>query len=50
LKNKYEKLTALTDEYRDIASVRINIPLDKRFEAEKEFTLKGYIDLFGQNH
>lgn len=49
MKNKYEKLTALTDEYRDIASIRINIPLDKRFEAEKEVTLKGYIDLFGQN-
>lgn len=48
MKNKYEKLTALTDKYRDIANIRIKATLDKRFEAEKEFRQKGYIDLFGQ--
>lgn len=49
LKNKYEKLTSLTDEYRDIASILITTPPDRRFEAEKELTQKGYIDLFGKH-
>jgi hypothetical protein len=49
LKNKYEKLTALTDEYRGIASIRNTIPFDKRFETEKELTQKGYIDLFSEH-
>lgn len=49
LKNKYEKLTVLTDEYRGIASIRITTPFDKRFRTEKELTQKGYIDLFGEH-
>ncbi len=49
LKNKYEKLTTLTDEYKGIASIRITIPFDKRFETEIELTRKGYIDLFGEH-
>jgi len=49
MKNKYEKLTALTDEYRGIASIRITTPFDKKSETEKELTQKGYIDLFGEH-
>lgn len=49
LKNKYEKLSALTDDYRGIASIRIITPFDKKFEAEKEITQKGYMDLFGEH-
>ncbi len=49
LKNKYEKLTALTNGYRGIASIRITTPFNKRFETEKELTQKGYIDLFGEH-
>jgi|GEM_PF-6609395 len=49
LKNKYDKLLALTDDYKGIANIRIIAPLDKKFEAEKEITQKGYIDLFGKN-
>ena len=49
LKNKYDKLLTLTDDYKGIANIRINSPLDKKFGAEKEITQKGYIDLFGKN-
>lgn len=49
MKNKYEKLTALTNEYKGIASVHIITSFDKRFETEKELTQKGYIDLFGEH-
>jgi hypothetical protein len=48
LKSKYEKLTAMGNEYKDIASIRIYTPLDKKYDAEKEYTQKAYIDLFGQ--
>ena len=36
LKNKYDKLLALIDDYKGIANIRIITPLDKKFETEKK--------------
>ncbi|MGI6434975.1 MAG: PIN domain-containing protein [Syntrophomonadaceae bacterium] len=49
LKKKYEKLTEFTDEYRGIAAICITTLFDKKFEAEKELTQNGYIELFGEH-
>lgn len=49
LKSKYDKLLALTNDYKGIANIRIITTLDKKHEAEKEITQKSYIDLFGKN-
>jgi len=49
LKAKYDKLETIKTEYAGIASIQIKKSLDERFEKEKDYTLNGYTDLFGDN-
>lgn len=49
LKDKYEKLLTLIDEYRGIADISVSTPFDTRFEREKEVTQNSYIYLFGEH-
>jgi hypothetical protein len=49
LKNKYDKLLSLIDDYKGVADIRIITTLDKKHESEKEITQENYIDLFGNN-
>jgi len=47
LKKKYDKIAQLENDYRGIAKISITKSLEKRAEAEKQLTQKGYDDLFG---
>lgn len=49
LKKKYEKLAALAEEYRNLASISMTRPFDMIYQAEREFTQQGYVDLFGEH-
>jgi len=48
-KRKYDNLAALAKEYKGIAKIEVRTPFNTASKRDREFTQKGYVDLFGEN-
>jgi len=49
LKAKYDKIEKFKKENSSLASIRVKNTFEVQFESEREFTRKGYKELFGNN-
>lgn len=47
LKKRYDKITALSREYGDIARISLKKSFQEKVEREREYTEQGYVRLFG---